>query len=810
MYFNELAQVKQVIKQAGKTTLSFYNRDDYNIEQKDPYSEDSPLTQADLVSEQVILKGLKSFNYGILSEETDQENDRLNKKMTWIIDPLDGTKDFIQKTGDYSIMIGLAENGIIVMGVVYQPTTDTLYYAIKGQGAFKEDSNGNRQRLNVSSISNLSQAKMMASRNHLGEFEQKFAQENNIKEFVKSGSAGLKICKVASGIGELYICSTDKTGEWDIAAAEIILRESGGTLTDMKGNYITFNKENSLNVDGFIATNKLLHHKTLSFTSKIETKKTTLLAPTKHFQQNKKKISKIDYLIFTSNKTGSCSIEETLKKNNFKTERAHILKELGLNDGDLGNFIDTYFSKFNRKIEIISVYRDPIERLFSKFFNFHGTSNRKLKNIKEEDTLIGRKTVSELINIFKSSFIPRDMKRTESIDVLMKELGINFNNLKFDPQKTYCTYSSDKFNLHLFRFDLLVEDMQKNLSELTGQNLSLYLTNVSQRKWYHNKYQAFKRQISLPQEIINSIYSKRMNLLKLFYPNSDQIIQEAINKYAATDNKLNKKTKQISTNVVGTKIKETQNTIQEIKDLDFLVITSPKTASRTIYKTLVDNKFKSLHAHRLEHLNLSDEQLKDYLEKFKNKHNKKLKIISVFRDPLDRLVSAYFQMHGSGLKRINNLKNKDTLIAQKNTTELISDFQKKYLFNKNRPAHQEAITCITKELGLTLQDLNFNPDENINFIETNYCKFYYYRFDLLVKNFEIYLSDTTNTTISMTNTNTSSNKWYFNHYQKFKSELQLPNETIELLYKRRKALMNLFYDTQYEEILNNKIEQYGK
>ena len=99
----ELEIVKQIIKAAGQKSMEFYGTE-LNIQDK---SENNPVTQADFASEEVILNELRRFNYGILSEETDEDGDRLNKHKVWVIDPLDGTKDFIQQTGDFSIMIGL-------------------------------------------------------------------------------------------------------------------------------------------------------------------------------------------------------------------------------------------------------------------------------------------------------------------------------------------------------------------------------------------------------------------------------------------------------------------------------------------------------------------------------------------------------------------------------------------------------------------------------------------------------------------------------------------------------------------------------
>ena len=113
--------------------MSFYDKK-YNIKDK---GKDDPVTEADIESNKIILAGLKKYGYGILSEETDDDLSRLKEKRIWIIDPLDGTKDFIGKTGDFTVMVGLAEESRAILGVVYKPIDDILYYATENGGAYR-------------------------------------------------------------------------------------------------------------------------------------------------------------------------------------------------------------------------------------------------------------------------------------------------------------------------------------------------------------------------------------------------------------------------------------------------------------------------------------------------------------------------------------------------------------------------------------------------------------------------------------------------------------------------------------------------
>lgn len=266
-----LEQIKIIIKKAGQETLNYYHLEDLKVDYKEPEIKDSPLTQADLASERIILENLKSFNYGILSEETSEENNRLEKDLVFIIDPLDGTKDFIQKTDEFTIMIGLAKAGVAILGAVYQPATDILYFAEQGKGAFKQIGDSAPVKINVSSKQNFAEMRLLASRNHLKDKEVQFAKKVNLNDFVQCGSAGLKVCKVAEGIGDIYMNTSDKTSEWDLCAADIILKESGGTLTDINGQTIIYNKKDPRNYNGYIASNGKLHNKILTNLNELPT-----------------------------------------------------------------------------------------------------------------------------------------------------------------------------------------------------------------------------------------------------------------------------------------------------------------------------------------------------------------------------------------------------------------------------------------------------------------------------------------------------------------------------------------------------------
>lgn len=245
---NELKDAIQAAKKAGEEVLKIYNTD-FKVE----YKGKEPLTQADLISQKVIFSYLEKYDYGIISEENKDDLSRMEKDRVWIIDSLDGTSDFVSRTGEFSIMIGLAYKGEPVLGVVYSPTDDKLYYAEKGKGAYLGD-----ERLRVSDISSISEARFLFSRHHFSDELKQFAEKNNI-QVIHKGSMGLKICLIAEGKAEATINLSDKTCQWDTCAPEIILMEAGGEITDLQAKRFMYNRKQLNNPNGVIASNGRIH-----------------------------------------------------------------------------------------------------------------------------------------------------------------------------------------------------------------------------------------------------------------------------------------------------------------------------------------------------------------------------------------------------------------------------------------------------------------------------------------------------------------------------------------------------------------------
>ena len=250
--------------EAGKAILEIY-QGDYKTSTK---SDNSPITDADLKSNEIIKEILSHTNHEILSEEDKDDLSRLSQETIWIVDPLDGTSDFIDKTGEFTVMIALIKNKKPVIGVIGWPTENTLFVAQKGSGSFRY-SNNEWRKISVTTTSEMSKCRTVGSRHHLSEKEKAFIKKLGITDFTSIGSS-LKVGKISSGEAEAYITTTNKMKEWDSAASYCIISEAGGKMTDMLGNDITYNNKDVYHQNGILVTNGLIHSKIIDEFKKLE------------------------------------------------------------------------------------------------------------------------------------------------------------------------------------------------------------------------------------------------------------------------------------------------------------------------------------------------------------------------------------------------------------------------------------------------------------------------------------------------------------------------------------------------------------
>ena len=264
---NKIPELNIAIKaaqEASNAILEIYQKG-YNTFTK---TDDSPVTDADLKSNKIIKEILSITKHSILSEEDIDDQNRLSKDTIWIIDPLDGTSDFIDKTGEFTVMIALVQNKKPIIGVISWPTEKTLFVAQKNCGAFRY-SNDKWDKISVTKIDEISKCRTVGSRHHLSDKEKEFIKKIGIEDFTSIGSS-LKVGKISSGQAEAYITTTNKMKEWDTAASYCIILEAGGKMTDMLGNDLKYNNKNVHHQNGILVTNGLIHEKILQEFKKLE------------------------------------------------------------------------------------------------------------------------------------------------------------------------------------------------------------------------------------------------------------------------------------------------------------------------------------------------------------------------------------------------------------------------------------------------------------------------------------------------------------------------------------------------------------
>jgi 3'(2'), 5'-bisphosphate nucleotidase len=248
-----LDEVKITAVEAGEIIMEVYTHTDFDIMLK---SDNSPLTLADKKGNDVICARLHQIdpNIPIISEENKliPFEERKEYEYFWMVDPLDGTKEFIKKNGEFTVNIALIKGNIPVLGVVYVPVTRTLYWASKGLGAFKMTSESTGPIKANAFSKNDPGLRVVCSRSHLDNDTQRFINQLNNPIKIAKGSS-LKFLVLAEGGAEFYP-RLAPTMEWDTAAAHIILEEAGGKIHQAHNSQpLEYNKENLLN-PFFIAT----------------------------------------------------------------------------------------------------------------------------------------------------------------------------------------------------------------------------------------------------------------------------------------------------------------------------------------------------------------------------------------------------------------------------------------------------------------------------------------------------------------------------------------------------------------------------
>ncbi len=242
-YDAELQVARDAAQSAGKILLSYYETDTEAWEK----SADNPVTAADLASDKEIARHLRTAfpDDGLLSEESVSAPGRTEMRRVWIVDPMDGTKEFTKRIPEFAVSIALVEAGEPVVGVIYNPLADVAVWATRGGGTFR-----NGTKVQVSSVTDLAETSVIASRTEIsrGKFE---PFSGWFKELRPVGSIAWKLACIASGDGDLNVSMAPKN-EWDVCAGDILVREAGGIYVDFSGGRRTYNQKDPL-IESFMA-----------------------------------------------------------------------------------------------------------------------------------------------------------------------------------------------------------------------------------------------------------------------------------------------------------------------------------------------------------------------------------------------------------------------------------------------------------------------------------------------------------------------------------------------------------------------------
>jgi 3'(2'), 5'-bisphosphate nucleotidase len=257
-YEKQLRAAQKLARDAGAAVMARYQKSDLSIQSK---GADGPVTEADKAAHRLITTELKLAFPGdaVLSEEGDDDPRRLTGAPTWVVDPLDGTADFISANGEFSVLIGYVVAGTPVVGVVYQPVGDLLFYAVAGEGAFLEDEGRPPVRLRVSDTRDVRRMTAVVSRNHRSKHVDAMLKVLAPARELTCGSVGLKITKLVLGDADVYFHPSKAVKLWDTAGPQVLLQEAGGVLTDFAGAPLQYDQPSLAHIRGLAASNGAAH-----------------------------------------------------------------------------------------------------------------------------------------------------------------------------------------------------------------------------------------------------------------------------------------------------------------------------------------------------------------------------------------------------------------------------------------------------------------------------------------------------------------------------------------------------------------------
>ena len=238
----------------AKTEIMKIYAEGFEVEIKE---DNSPVTLADKTADRIIREYLHNAfpSHAFLTEESEDNEDRLSNDYVWIVDPVDGTKDFVAHDGGFTTNIALAYKHQVVVGVVVVPVTGEIYFASKGKGSYYVNPKGEKVRIHAND--KLDDLTVLCSVFHFNEKEAELIEKHKdkIKHIEKFGSS-LKPCRIAQGLAEITYRMSAGTKEWDTAASDIIVKEAGGLFVEPDGKDMVYNRKDVYNRKGYVVVNR--------------------------------------------------------------------------------------------------------------------------------------------------------------------------------------------------------------------------------------------------------------------------------------------------------------------------------------------------------------------------------------------------------------------------------------------------------------------------------------------------------------------------------------------------------------------------
>ena len=256
MFERELEVALLAVNSVRELILDIYNSDNFGVEIKE---DNSPVTKADKAADKKIREILSGAFplYSLLTEESFDDKSRLNNDYVWIVDPIDGTKDFVAKDGEFSVNIGLSYKHRAVVGVILIPVSGEIYFAAEGKGAFYQKSKDSKP-VQIHVNDKTSDLTALLSNFYLNDFEKAMIEKHSdvIKHAYRVGST-IKGCLIAKGEGEYHYRFSSNTKEWDTCAMQVIVEQAGGYLLKFDKTPIRYNRDDVYNKDGYIICNRI-------------------------------------------------------------------------------------------------------------------------------------------------------------------------------------------------------------------------------------------------------------------------------------------------------------------------------------------------------------------------------------------------------------------------------------------------------------------------------------------------------------------------------------------------------------------------